>query len=170
MEEIVNKVAASGLITLNLEEMIPQENYRVIDMKDFLWQEFVLKEKMFRETLASTDWSDYSGAIVGLHCSNDAIVPTWAWMLLTVELEPYAKRIVMANETQLKAQLLTEHLQTFSIDHLQEARVIIKGCSEAEIPLAAYTVLTQRLKPIVKSLMFGEPCSTVPVFKQKAKK
>lgn len=170
MDEIVNKVASSGLVTINLEEMIPQENYQVLDMKDFLWLEMVLKEKIFREGIALMDWYNYRDAVVGLYCSNDAIVPTWAWMVLANGLAPFAKKIFMADEAGIKAQMLIEHLETFDIEQYRDARVIIKGCSKAEIPLQAYTTLTQRLRPIVRSIMFGEPCSTVPVYKQKPKK
>lgn len=166
-EEIINKVASSGLIQLDLEEMAPQGERLVYDIKQNLWQELVLKEQDFRDFIKTNDWSTYAGKNIALTCSTDAIVPTWAYMLLLSALQPYAKRVVFGSLDTLDTVLWTEVFNQMDIKKYEGARIVVKGCSTIPVPEAAFTELASRLVPVVKSLMFGEPCSTVPVFKKK---
>jgi hypothetical protein len=165
MGEIVNKVADSGIVSIDLEELY-QEGERVIfDIKPHLFQELILREKDFREFIKSHDWNLYKDKIVGITCTAEAIVPTWAYMLLTLALEPYAKRVFFAGLGEIEQLLFSEKL--LSLDPLQykDARVVIKGCGDKQVPLNAFVQITSLLKPHVKSIMYGEPCSTVPLFK-----
>lgn len=166
-EEIVNKIASSGLIQLDLEEITPQGERVLYDIKDNLWQELVLKEQDFRDFIKNNDWSTYAGKNVALTCSTDAIVPTWAYMLLLSALQPHAKRVVFGNLDTLNTLLWAEAFRNMDLSSFDGARVVVKGCSTIPVPEAAFTELTNILIPRVKSLMFGEPCSTVPVFKKK---
>lgn len=166
-EEIVNKVAQSGIIQLDLEEIAPRGERVVYDIKNNLWQELVLKEQDFRDFIKSNDWSTYAGKYVALTCSTDAIVPTWAYMLLISALKPHAKRVVYGNLETLDTLLWVEAFNQLNLDQFNDARVVVKGCSTIPVPEAAFTELANILVPRVKSLMFGEPCSTVPVFKRK---
>lgn len=165
--EIVNKVANSGLISFDLEDYFHQGDRVVYDIKDNLFMGLILKEKDFREFLKSKDWSEYSGKNVAIICSEDAIVPTWAYMLLAIQLEPYANMVVFGNLEDLEKKLYEKALNDLDLAQFKDQRVVVKGCSNAQIPTYVYVELTRRLKPIVKSLMFGEPCSTVPLFKSK---
>lgn len=166
-EEIVNKIASSGLIQLDLEEMAPQGERVVYDIKNNLWQELVLKEQDFRDFIKNNDWSTYAGKYVALTCTTDAIVPTWAYMLLLSALQPHAKRVVFGSLETLDTVLWIEAFRNMDLSKFEGARVVVKGCSTIPVPEAAFTELTHILIPHVKSLMFGEPCSTVPVFKKK---
>jgi hypothetical protein len=166
-EEIVNKVAQSGIVQLDLEEMAPQGERVLYDIKNNLWQELVLKEQDFRDFIKNNDWSTYAGKYVALTCSTDAIVPTWAYMLLLSALQPHAKRVVFGNLETLDTVLWTETFRQLDLAKFEGARVVVKGCSTIPVPEAAFTELANVLIPHVKSLMFGEPCSTVPVFKKK---
>ncbi|MEY2793335.1 MAG: hypothetical protein RJA76_1327 [Bacteroidota bacterium] len=165
--EIVNKVANSGLIQLDLEDLRPIGERVFFDIKPLLYQELVLKEKDFRTFLAEHDWSYYQGKYVAIGCSADAIIPTWAFMLLSIHLTPYAKRIVEGNLQDLENELYREVIDTLNLEEYKEARIVIKGCSKESVPLSAYIYLSTKLQPIAKSLFFGEPCSTVPLFKKK---
>jgi len=167
MEEIINKVAQSGIVQLDLEEMAPQGERVLYDIKNNLWQELVLKEQDFRDFIKNNDWSTYAGKYVALTCSTDAIVPTWAYMLLISALQPHAKRVVYGNLETLDTLLWTETFRQMDLGKFDGARVVVKGCSTIPVPEAAFTELANVLIPHVKSLMFGEPCSTVPVFKKK---
>lgn len=168
MEElIVNKVAQSGLITLNLEEMYPQGKRIAYDLKDNLFMGMILKEKDFREFLKEHDWSQYQDAYVAVYCSEDAIVPLWAYMLLAIHLEPFAKKVVYGSLEDLELSIYKDLFEALDWSSYDQARVVVKGCSDLSIPTAVYVELVSRLKPRVKSLMFGEPCSTVPLYKQK---
>ncbi len=168
MEElIVNKVAQSGLITLNLEEMYPQGKRIAYDLKDNLFMGMILKEKDFREFLKEHDWSQYQDAYVAVYCSEDAIVPLWAYMLLAIHLEPFAKKVVYGSLEDLELSIYKDLFEALDWSIYDQARVVVKGCSDLSIPTAVYVELVSRLKPRVKSLMFGEPCSTVPLYKQK---
>jgi hypothetical protein len=167
-DAIINKVAQSGLITLDLEEFKPAPGEVVgVDLADFLFQRLILKEKEFRDQVKNTNWETYSGKNVAIYCSEDAIVPLWAYMLITTTLRPFAHRIEAMRPEELLCLLWKENVEQ-GIKKLQfeNQRVIIKGCGEEQIPEAVYVAATHLLVPHVKSLMYGEPCSTVPVFKK----
>ncbi|RZK49441.1 MAG: DUF2480 family protein [Pedobacter sp.] len=167
-ENIVNKVASSGLVTLNLEEYYPQGERVVYDIKDNLFHGLMLREKDFREFLKEHDWTQYEGKYVAITCSADAIVPTWAYMLLANKMAPYAKEVIFGDTTQLEAHLFHKAIQQINIHEFEGQRVVVKGCANIEVPVAAYVELTKLLTPVVKSIMYGEPCSTVPIYKKKA--
>lgn len=164
--EIINKVANSPLITFNLEDYYPQEERVVYDIRDNLFQEAILREKDFRAFVKEHDWSQYQDKLVALTCSVDAIVPTWAYMLLTSKLEPYAKMVVYGSLETLEATLFKEALNSIKPEEFQDAKVVIKGCGKYPVPVFAYTEITRILRPYVSSLMYGEPCSTVPLYKK----
>ncbi|WP_026996637.1 DUF2480 family protein [Flectobacillus major] len=164
---IINKVANSGLVTLNLEDYYHQGERVVYDIKDNLFMGMILKEKDFREFLKSHDWSVYAGKNVAIVCSEDAIVPTWAYMLLTLKLQPVANLVVFGNLQQLEEKLYYDAIAKINPHDYLDARVVIKGCSKVPVPTVAYVEITRLLQPYVKSLMFGEPCSTVPLYKKK---
>jgi len=166
MEEIVNKVAKSGLVTIDLETFYPEGERVLFDIKDCLWQELALREKDFRAFVKEHDWSNYQDQFVALHCSVDAIVPHWAYMLLATALQPYAKRVVYGQIEQLESALFFEALAQVKAEEYQDARVVIKGCSKLPVPVSAYVELTRLLRPHARSIMYGEPCSTVPLYKK----
>ena len=166
-ENFVNKVAASGLVTLNLEEYYPAGERLVYDIKDNLFHGLMLREKDFREFIKTQDWSQYTGKNVAVICSADAIVPTWAYMLLANRMKPYVNEVVFGNLDVLEAVLFTKALSKIDINAFANERVVIKGCGDIAVPTAAYVELTNLLTPVVKSIMYGEPCSTVPVYKRK---
>ncbi|MBS1646994.1 MAG: DUF2480 family protein [Bacteroidetes bacterium] len=166
MQEIVNKVAQSGIVTLNLEDWYDNTPRMLLDIKPWLFQELVLKEKDFRTQAQNHSWQQYQNSYVALTCSADALVPTWAYMLLTSYLQGLAKKTVFGTLENLEAFLFAEKIHALDVSLYQDARVVIKGCSHKPIPVAAYVALTEKLKPVVKSLMFGEPCSTVPLYKK----
>jgi hypothetical protein len=166
-ENFVNKVAASGLVTLNLEEYYPAGERLVYDIKENLFHGLMLREKDFREFIKTHDWTQYTGKNVAIICSADAIVPTWAYMLLSNRMKPYANEVVFGNLEVLEAVLFTKALSRIDINAFANERVVIKGCGDIAVPTAAYVELTNLLTPVVKSIMYGEPCSTVPVFKRK---
>ena len=165
-EAIINKVANSGLVTLDLEEYYHPGERVVYDLKENLFQGLILREKDFREFLKNHDWSAYQGKNVAIVCSEDAIVPTWAYMLLAVKLEPHAHAFVFGDLTALENKLFYEALDRIDPEDFRDARVVIKGCSKHPVPTSAYVEITRCLKPVVQSLMFGEPCSTVPLYKR----
>lgn len=167
MEEIVNKVAASGLETINLEDYFPQGENLVFDMKDHLFMGMILKEKDFRASLQGLDWEQYRDKNVAVHCSADAIIPAWAYMLVMTYLEPIAKFVVVGNEETLQTVLFMESLRALPVADFADKRVVIKGCGDLPIGANAYAEITRLLRPVVKSIMYGEPCSTVPVYKKK---
>lgn len=164
-EVIVNRVANSNLISLDLEDYYSQGERVVYDLKDNLFQELVLREKDFRTFLKEKDWSVYTGKNVALTCSADAIVPTWAYMLLTIYIQPYANLVIYGSIEELETALLKEVLSKINIIKFKDAKVVIKGCSKVSIPITAYVEITRLLLPVVQTLMYGEPCSTVPLFK-----
>ncbi|MBX2953718.1 MAG: DUF2480 family protein [Leadbetterella sp.] len=166
-DQIINKVALSGLITLDMEEHYPPGERVLYDIKDNLFMGLILKEKDFRAFLKEHDWAQYSGKNVAITCSEDAIVPMWAYMLLAVHLEPYARTVVFGTVEDLEKKLFDDILNSFDWEPYRDARVVVKGCSDKDIPPYVYVEITRRLRPLVKSLMFGEPCSTVPLYKQK---
>ena len=167
MTEIVNKVAASGLVTFNLENYYTPGERVELDIKDWLYEGLVLREKEFREALKNYNWSVFGNKYVAVFCSADAIVPTWAYMLIATCLHPFAKKIIFGNLTDLEKSLFTEALNQIDFSQFKDERVVIKGCSKIEVPESIYVEVTNRLMPYAKSIMFGEPCSTVPVYKRK---
>ncbi len=166
-ENFVNKVAASGLITLNLEEYLHQGERVVYDIKDNLFHGLMLREKDFREFIKNCDWSVYTDKNVAIICSADAIVPTWAYMLLANKMKPFANEVVFGGLEVLEAVLFTKALAKIDINAFSGERIVVKGCADIELPVAAYVEITNLLTPVVKSIMYGEPCSIVPIYKRK---
>lgn len=163
---IVNRVAESGIVTLNLENYYHTGQRMGIDLKDNLFMGMILKEKDFREWLKSHDWNQYAGANVFVHCSADAIIPTWAYMLIATKLNGIANHFVFGDEGTLENSLFEKAIAVINPGDFADKRVVIKGCGDKDISASAYVEITKRLQPVVKSLMFGEPCSTVPVYKK----
>ena len=166
-EVIINRVAESSLVTINLEDYFPKEEIVQFDLKDFLFMGLIIKEKDFREALAGTDWSIYQNKLVALTCTADAIIPYWAWMLAAKYLQPFAKDIVMGNKEALIKTIMQKNLSAFNASDYADKRVVIKGCGNLPVPESAYIEITKLLVPYAKSIMYGEPCSTVPVYKKK---
>lgn len=166
MDKIINKVAESGLVQIDLEELYQQGDRAMIDLKAWLYEGMILKEKDFREQVKQHDWQQYQNKFVAITCSADAIVPTWAYMLLAAQVEPYSKKIVFGDLQKLEEELFKDAIKALSSEKFRNQRVVIKGCS-SNVPLSAYIDLTNFLRPLVKSIMYGEPCSTVPVYKAK---
>ncbi|PQA60873.1 DUF2480 family protein [Siphonobacter curvatus] len=164
--EIINRVATSGLVTLDLETYYHSGERVIYDLKDNLFMEAILREKDFREFLKSHDWSQYTGKNVAVLCSVDAIVPTWAYMLLAIHLEPFAHTVVFGDAQALEDKLFYEALEQINPEDYRGARVVVKGCSTYPVPVAAYVEVARKLRPVVQTLMFGEPCSTVPLYKK----
>jgi hypothetical protein len=168
MEDVIlNKVAQSGLITLDLADFYPEGEIAIFDVKDYLFMELILKEKEYRETLKNFDWSSFKNKIVAITCSADAIIPLWAYMLAVSYLEPYAKDIVFGNADEVLKIVFLKKLQRIDAKEFTDKRVVIKGCGDKVIPEAAFVEITKILRPEVKSIMYGEPCSTVPIYKKK---
>ncbi len=165
-EEIVNRVANSSLITIDLEDLYPKRERVLLDIKDQLWQGLALKEKDFRAYIKENDWSVYQDKFVALTCSVDAIIPTWAYMLLATAITPFAKKVVFGGLEFLESSLMEESIKQLDFTAYQDARIVIKGCSDKEVPTAAYVLLTTKLQAYAKAIMFGEPCSTVPLWKK----
>ncbi|MEO6681880.1 MAG: DUF2480 family protein [Ginsengibacter sp.] len=167
MEDIIiNKVAQSGLITLDLEKYYPKQEIVEFDLKEYLFMELILKEKDFREAMKNHDWSVYQNKNIALHCSADAIIPIWAYMLVTTYAEVYADQIIYGNKETVLNALYLKNLSEIDPQEFENKRVVIKGCADIKIPEAAYVEITQKLRPVVLSMMYGEPCSTVPVYKK----
>lgn len=166
-EQIINRVAKSGLVTLDLEDYYHPGERVVYDLKENLFMGLILKEKDFREFLKGYDWSQYAGKNVALTCSEDAIVPTWAYMLLTIQLQPYANTVVFGSLPDLEEKLYFDAIARINPDEYRDARVVVKGCSKVPVPVAAYVEITRVLRPVALSLLFGEPCSTVPLYKRR---
>lgn len=164
---IVNKVAESGIITIDLEEYTKNISIKIFDLKDHLFMGLIVKEKDFRAALTQTNWQVYKDVYVGVTCTTDAIIPMWAYMLVASYVEPFAKKVFMGNEGQTQEQLLLHCIDTIDITHYADKRVVIKGCGDNPIPASAYLAITAKLRPVAKSIMYGEPCSTVPIFKKK---
>jgi len=166
-ETIVNKVASSGLITLNLEDFLPKEEAMVFDLKDHLFMGLILKEKDFREALKTLDWSVYANKDVAITCSADAIIPLWAYMLVTTYLQPVAHTIYVGTADELQKHLLLQNISAIPVAEYTDQRIVVKGCGDIPIGAFAYAEITKVLLPVVKSIMYGEPCSTVPIYKKK---
>ena len=167
MEGLINKVAESGIITLDLEKFYPSQELMELDLKDFLFMEMLLKEKDFREKLEAADWIQYNGKIVAVHCSTDAIIPMWAYMLVSSKLKGVASEVYFGNKSTAIEKAIEKNILSIHEEEYKDKRVVVKGCGDIEIPSSAYLMISQKLIPVVKSLMYGEPCSTVPVYKQK---
>ena len=166
MEEIVNKVAASGLMTIDLEELYPSGERVSIDLAAQLWQGLALREKDFRAWILSNDWSQYTSKHVAVHCSVDAIIPAWAYMLVASSLSGHATTVLHGSLQELEMHLFRSVIDALDIAKYVDKRCVVKGCSNLPVPQAAYTHLVMKLRPVVRSIMFGEPCSTVPVYKR----
>lgn len=163
--EIKNKIAESGLVNFDIATLLPKGKRIGIDLKDFLFQEMILKEKDFREKIAALNTDDYKDAYIFIYNSADAIVPLWAYFLLTAQLTKVAKKIIYGNREDLEVLLMHNAIHTFDFTEMMGKRVLVKGCTDENIPVNAYIELVEQLKPLVKSLMFGEACSNVPIFK-----
>lgn len=164
---IVNKVAESGLITLDLEKYIPQQEIVAFDLTPFLFRGLILKEKDFRDSMQSEDWSKYAGKAVAVFCSAEAIIPAWAYMLVSVMLSGIANTVFAGTPDEFEKSLFLENLKKIDTAEFQDKRVVVKGCGDKQIGVYAYLEITSLLQPVVKTLMYGEPCSTVPVYKRK---
>lgn len=166
-QEIRNRVAESILETFNLEAFYPEGDRVLFDIKDWLDQGFILKEKQFRALVNSHNWEQYKDSYVALHCSTDAIVPTWAYMLITTKLTPYCKKVVLGNLDALESVVYRELIQELDLSAYKDKPVIVKGCSNKPVPEDAYLFITSRLQEVAKSVMYGEACSSVPLYKRK---
>lgn len=166
-QEIVNKVANSGLITIDLEELVDKRERVALDIKDQLFQGLLLREKDFRNFIAEHNWEQYRDKHVAVFCSTDAILPKWAFMLLAQALQPFAASVVYGSAEQLETMLYQQALTEINAEEYRDKRIVIKGCGDKDVPTFAYVELTRILTPVAKSIMYGEPCSTVPVFKRK---
>ena len=168
MEEIRNKVKESGLISMDLASFKPEKSKIIgIDIAEQLWERLVLKEKLFREYIDSNDWSIFNKKYVHIYCSVDAIVPTWAYMLVSSKLVGIADITIVGSKTDLEKKIVSLQIDALPIDEFIDGRIIIKGCADIVEPEFAMSQLIQKLQPIAKSIMYGEPCSTVPIFKRK---
>ncbi|MCH8233604.1 MAG: DUF2480 family protein [Bacteroidetes bacterium] len=165
-DTIINRVAGSALVSIDLEDLYHPGKRVLYDLKDNLFEGIVLKEKDFRDFILNHDWTQYSEKNIAITCSVDAIIPTWAYMLLVTKMEPYANMIVLGNLQDLENALFKEALDKLDIEAYRNRKVVIKGCSDKPVPEYAYVELTRKLRPLVASIMFGEPCSTVPVYKK----
>lgn len=165
--EIINRVANSKLVVVDLEDYYPKGQRTVLDIKNWLFQELVLREKDFRNEAKNHDWSQYQDHYVAMTCTSDAIVPAWAFMLLTMYLQPYAKAVVVGSLEQLETSLYQEVIQNLDTAAFVDQPLIIKGCTNKPVPANAYIMLAQKLKPLARSIMYGEACSSVPLYKRK---
>lgn len=166
-ENIINKVAQSGLVSFDLADLHPVGERVVYDIKDNLFHGLILREKDFREFVKTHDWLQYSGKHVAVTCTADAIVPTWAYMLLANKLSPYAESIFFGDLEELETVLYLKAVDSIDIENFRDQRIVVKGCGDIHVPVAAFVALTSRLTKVAKSIMYGEPCSTVPIFKRK---
>jgi hypothetical protein len=164
--EIINRVAQSSLVSFDLEEYYFKGERLVLDIKDNLYMGLMLREKDFREYVKEHDWSQYAGKSVAITCTADAIVPTWAYMLLATKLTPFAHLLVFGTAEELESVLFREALLKVDLEQYRDAKVIIKGCSNFPVPISAYVEITRLLSPVVTSIMYGEPCSNVPIYKK----
>ena len=163
----VNKVAASGILTLDLETYLPASEIVAFDLKDHLFMGLILKEKDFREALKNLDWNQYQDKNVAITCSVDAIIPVWAYMLVTTYLQPVAKEVYVGTAAELQKHLFLKNIAAINVSEFADQRVVVKGCGDVTIEAYAYAEITKVLRPVAKSIMYGEPCSTVPVYKKK---
>jgi hypothetical protein len=165
-DSLINKVAESGIVTIDLGALVPKKPIVVFDIKDYLFMGLILKEKDFREALKNLDQEKFSDNFVAVTCSAEAIVPMWAYMLVASLLEPISAGVYFGNEEEVKKKLLLQSISEINTNDYDDKRVVVKGCGEEPIPEEAYLLITTRLRPVAKSIMYGEPCSTVPVYKK----
>jgi hypothetical protein len=165
-DQIVNKVANSALVTFDLEHYYQPGERVLLDIKGQLYQELILKEKDFRDFIRQHDWAAYQDKYVALTCTADAIVPTWAYMLVSIALQPYAKQVVFGTLEELETAIFKKSLEKVDWSSFQNAKIVVKGCSKVDVPVAIYVEATNNLRPYAASIMFGEPCSTVPLYKK----
>lgn len=165
-DTIINKVQQSGLVTIDLEDYFHTGEKVLFDIKNYLYQGIILKEKDFRTFLKEHDWEQYVGKNVAITCSVDAIIPTWAYMLVTTKLQPHANMTVSGTLKDLHVKIFSDAISKINVQEFNQSKVVIKGCGKLEVPVSAYVELTNKLLPVVSSIMYGEPCSTVPVYKQ----
>ncbi|MCX2745836.1 DUF2480 family protein [Mangrovivirga sp. M17] len=168
-EEIINRVAKSPLITIDLESLYDHRERIGFDLKDLLFQELILREKDFRQFVKEHDWSEYQNKHVAIFCSADAIVPTWAYMIIASKLSPYAASVNFSSVDKLEEVIFEKIIDQIDTEEYRDKKIVIKGCSKLSVPTSAYVRLTEKLSPVVSSIMYGEPCSTVPVYKQPKK-
>lgn len=166
-EKIINKVSESGLLTINLEDYYPKEEIVLFDLKNYLFMELILKEKDFREALKNLDLVPYENKLIAVTCSADAVIPMWAYMLVASYLQPVAKDIFFGTVEEMKEKLLLTNISKINTSEFTDQRIVIKGCGDLPIGESAYLTATKILRPIAKSIMYGEPCSTVPIYKKK---
>lgn len=166
-EEIINRVANSALVNIDLEDFYPEGRRILFDIKDWLFEGIILKEKDFREHIKNHDWSQYKDAYVALTCSEDAIIPSWAYLLLSTELNPYTKKTVVGNLELLETTIFQDIIQNLDVSEYENKPVIIKGCAEKPIPASAFSFLIKKIQPLARTIMYGEACSTVPLYKKK---
>lgn len=165
-DEIINRVAQSSLVVVDLEDYYPEGPRILLDIKDWLFQELVLREQEFRKFVKQHDWSRYNNAYVAITCSTDAIIPAWAYMLITIHLEPFVKKSIIGSLNDLETAIYQAIIGNLDADQFANKPLIIKGCSHKPVPENAYSMLTAKLKPVAKSIMYGEACSAVPLFKK----
>ncbi|MDI3320134.1 DUF2480 family protein [Pinibacter soli] len=165
-EVIVNKVAESGIVEIDLEKYYPKEQIIVFDLKDYLFMGLILKEKDFREALKNLDWSVYQDKYVAVTCSADAIIPMWAYMLIASNLQPVAKDFFIGSEESAHKTVFLKNIEGIDINGFADKRIVVKGCGDLPIGDFAYLEITKLLRPVAKTIMYGEPCSTVPVYKK----
>jgi hypothetical protein len=163
--EIINRVSNSKLVTFNLEDYYHHGERILFDIKDWLFEGIILKEKDFREKVKSHDWSQYKDVNIAIICSEDAIVPTWAYMLVAINAEPFVNNVIFGNLNDLESTLFKEALSKVDLNAFKDAKVVVKGCGKLPIPDFAYVEITRLLRPVASSIMYGEPCSTVPLYK-----
>jgi Protein of unknown function (DUF2480) len=165
--DIINKVSESGLLSLDLEKYYPREPVEIFDLKDYLFMGSILKEKDFRDALKTQDWGRFTGKRVGVTCSADAIIPPWAYMLIAAYLEPLAISVTMGNQYDVRREAFLKNLAAIDLAAFNDQRIVVKGCGDTPIDDFAYMEIARLLRPVAKTIMYGEPCSTVPVFKKK---
>ena len=168
-QPLVNRVANSGLITIKLEEFFPPQELAIFDLKNYLFMEMILKEKDFRAALKEHNWEQYQGKVLLVYCSADAVIPVWAYMLVATYAAPYAHDIFQGTADDFYRCYFLRQLDQLDMEQYRDQRLVIKGCSDHPVPPAAYLEITRKLQPLAKSIMYGEPCSTVPVYKQARK-
>lgn len=166
-DDIINRVAQSKLVVIDLEDFYPSGKRVLFDIKDWLYEGLVLREKEFRQLVKDYDWSIHQDQYVALSCSTDAIIPAWAYMLITLELVPYSKQTIIGDLETLETSIYQTIINSLNLDAYQDKPVIIKGCSHKPVPDNAYIMLSEKLQPLAKSVMYGEACSSVPLFKRK---
>jgi len=165
--EIINRVSNSQLITFDLEELYTPGERVLFDIKGLLFQEQILREADFRDFIKTHDWSQYQNKLVAITCSADAIVPTWAFMIIASALQPFAATVVFGSLQDLETYLFEQKLNKIDWQRFEKAKVVVKGCSKVNVPVSVYVLAVNKLRPVAHSIMYGEPCSTVPVFKKK---